>query len=119
METGVQFQPLEYRRLMSEDGRIVKISQGSYFAILVYSITNDYRTFIDKDQWEFLPHDFNGHTLVIEKMCTNNWNYNLRMSVKNFIESNFPKVREVIWVRSKLKGTEYKDHIMIKRTSHV
>lgn len=101
MEDSVRIHAIEYRRKMADDGRILYVRDGDNWAILVYSLTNNYVEFIDKDPWEFRVQEPLGKYLVIEKMCTSKWTRSLRKKIQRVFQSLFPSFETAIWQRSK------------------
>ena len=102
MEDSIRIHAIEYRKKMADDGRILFIRDGESWAILVYSLTDNYMAFIDKDPWEFRIQEPLGKYLVIEKMTTNKWNRSLRKKIQKVFQELFPSFEEAIWQRSKI-----------------
>jgi hypothetical protein len=78
---------------------------------IIYSLTNNYVDFIEKDTWEFKVQEPLGKYLVIEKMTANKWTKSLRKKIQMVFQELFPSFEEAIWQRS--KSNEY--NIKVRR----
>jgi len=108
VEDSVRIHALNYRKMMADDNRIVCVDDGIDWCVLVFSITDDYLQFINKDLWRYKFHDPEGKYLVIEKMVCSRWTKSLRKSVEEALQNNFPHFEYAIWVRDK----NYKETVL-------
>lgn len=68
--------------------------------LLVFLLTDDYKTIYKKSMWELPIDNPSGRQIYIDKMICKNWTPSIRRSVQQFIEDAFPNVMEGYYHRA-------------------
>lgn len=94
-----------YVTLMLQDERVITISDnGKPIAFIFYSITDDYKPYLLKDEYEYLEHEKAGKTVYVEKLVSFHWNKDLRILFERLITSKYPQLETGIWFRASRHG---------------
>lgn len=83
---------------MIKDERVIKVDKdGTPYAILVYSITDDCEPFLKKRTWEYKPHFPDGKTAYVEKIVSKGFDKELRTIFEQIIRTKYPQIEYGAW----------------------
>lgn len=90
----------DYFEKMGREERIINITRnGKFHTFITYSICDDYKPYVDKDLWDYLPHDPNGKICFVEKLMSLHWTLRLRKKLERAIIKKYPQVEMAVWMR--------------------
>lgn len=105
-DMGVKFREsmiddiLNYIDLMLKDHRIIIIKEGeTAHALVFFSVTDDPDKYLKKKTWDFVGHEPDGKTVVIEQMISRGWNKELRKIMEEMFLRRYPHLTSAVWYR--------------------
>ena len=91
---------IDYFSNMIETGRVIIIyKDGDPYAVMTFSITNDYEPFFKKKTWDYLAHDPSGKIIYIEKLVSKGWDRTMRIQFQDEISEKYPNLEYGVWHR--------------------
>ena len=108
---------MEYFTKMIADGRVIVIWKDKEpYAVMAFSIGNDFEKFHKKTTWDYIAHDQEGSTLYIELLVCKQWTKELRKQFEQEILKHYPQLEEAHWDRWVSSGER---HVKIRRSVYV
>lgn len=108
---------VDYLKMMIEDGRILTVDdEEGLHTFIAFSITDSPERYLDKDDWEYYPHNRGGRAVVIEKIVSRGFNKALRKQLQSAFLDMYPNLEFMFgyrWARHGDRKVTYrrKDYV--------
>ena len=87
---------------MMKDGRFMLINEnGMNVGMLFFSVCNDSTPYVNNTDFDYLPHDETGNTVVVDNMICKNFKKQHLEQIEEALVTRFPSLTRGVWVRDK------------------
>lgn len=91
----------DYLKAMLKKNRVMVVKNGEEIeAVIMYYLTNDYKTLYKKGNWEVVEDESDGKQIYIDKMVCKKFTKELRVRLAEAIEEKFPQVELGVYHRA-------------------
>lgn len=105
-----------YLEAMLGEQRVIQFSDvNGVQAILIFSVCSDPQPFLVKQSWDYLPHDPDAESIVIEHFFCKVFSREFKRQIEEFFSENFPQFKDAYWARFKRGKNKF---VHAKRSAH-
>lgn len=90
---------------MMGDGRFMMLhDKGIMTLMLFFSICDDPKPYIDNIEFDYLPHNPLGKTVVIDNMICTKFKRHYFLEIERSLVERYPQIEKAIWIRERDNG---------------